>query len=464
MIAPLNTVTDCRTAAPLHDDGYRWRYIAVWGVGWLLLLAAIAGLVIGIVLSTFAVAFPLMAVCLLVFALMYRDAARLRYRAGSGLLGGLCGERGSFAPRTMDELIAACDTARRSGDRLSVVGSAWSNTLGQRTVRGRRLYMHRAVGRLGNARTWLAGTPLKQIQRELAAEDPSVQLVGVPGSSYVTIGAWIATLGHGNSGPAATHGLVIASAKVYDQATGLSMDMSPLKVMEAFGKGPGLAAQYVVLSVTAEEGIYENITVKRQGAQLVNLTDANWALDKRSVMRAVFIGNTKTLALRWIPHTGTELAESTVLKVWLFVFAALGWGSAMPYYKGKDSTGRLSDEVYLFPDALTPPQLWSQMILNIVNYELYTKDITLDASTLLQISDRLQRIHSEHGGRTELRTLGKYVFFDMAMWANTNAFRDAFAALHELGVNKCAQHPGKYVHTKETAACGGVRLVSVKEL
>ena len=325
------------------------------------------------------------------------------------------------------------------------------------------MYMHRATACLGQ-RTWLAGATLKEVQQRLALEEPSVQLIGVPSSCHVTLGAWVATLGHGNSGPAAAHGLVIASAKVFDQATGMVLNMNQGKVLDAFGKGAELASQYVVLSVTLEDGIFPNRVVKRQGRRLVTKADANWALDGRALMHAVFIGNTKTLALRWIPHVGEPLAESIILKVWLFVFAAMGWGSAMPNYEGNDSTGKISDEVYVFPDSFNPPQLWSQMILNIVNYELYTKDISLDATKLVEISERLQRLHAEFGGRTELRTLNDLVFFDMAMWAGEGAFRASFGALRDVGVGKCAQHAGKYLHTVGTAACGGVDLVPFNSL
>lgn len=479
---------DCPDGAPPRRDGYRCRYISVWCVGWLFLIGAIAGLAVGIFWSIphssdahdvtnaatnstldehperAAVAFPLAALCLVGFVLMYRDAARRRYRAGSGFLGGLCGEPSSTTPRTEDELEAACEEAALGGYRLTAVGNAWSNTLGQRTTRGRRIYMHRAAARTG-PRTWLAGATLKQVQKELAAETPSVQMVGVPSSSYVTLGAWVATMGHGNSGPAATHDLVVASARVFDQNLGGALDLNPARLKSVFGQGAEVASNHTVLSVTLEEqALYKNVDLRRQGKRVQTVAHANWALDPRAVMRAIFIGNSKTLALRWTPHEGKPLKESIVLKVWLFVFAAMGWGSAMPNYEGKDSSGKLSDEVYLFPDSFNPPQLWSQMILNIVNYEVYTKDIQLDGTKLIQISERLQELHAKYGGRTELRTLGDIVFFDMAMWAGEAAFRASFEALRKVGVLKCAQHPGKYLHTVGTAACGGVRLVDLQDL
>lgn len=479
---------DCPEDAPRRRDGYRARYIGVWCVGWLFLLGAIVGLTLGIFWSTphssdahgvsnaatnstldqhperAAVAFPLAALCMLGFALMYRNAARLRYRAGSGFLGGLCGEPSSTAPRTELELEAACKEARVGAYRLTAVGSAWSNTLGQRTTRGRRLYMHRATARVG-PRSWLAGATLKQVQNELAAETPSMQLIGVPSSSYVTLGAWVATMGHGNSGPAATHDLVVASAKVFDQNLGGSVDLNAARLLDVFGQGAEAAANHIVLTVTlGGKALYKNSALRRQGRRLQTAAHANWALDPRAVMHAVFIGNSKTLALRWIPHEGKPLKESTTLKVWLFVFAAMGWGSAMPNYEGNDSSGKLSDEVYLFPDSFNPPQLWFQMILNIVNYEVYTKDIKLDGERLLEISERLQELHTKYGGRTELRTLGGLVFFDMAMWSGDAAFRASFEALHDVGVTKCAQHPGKYLHAVGTAACGGVRLVNLQDL
>lgn len=478
----------CPETAERRTDDYRWRYIAVWTLGWILLIAAVSGLVVGIISSTphssdahsitdvatnstldqhperAAVAFPVALLCIVLFVLMYRDAARLRYRAGSGFLGGLCGEPTSVTPRTESELNAACKDASLGAYRLTAVGNAWSNTLAQRTTRGRRLYMNQATARLG-PRTWLAGATLKQVQKELAAETPSMQLIGVPSSSYVTLGAWVATLGHGNSGPAATHDLIVASATVFDQTLGGALEMNPSRLLDAFGKGAKAAANYIVLKVTLSgQAVYKNATVRRQGLRVTTLSHADWALDERALMRAIFIGNRKTLALRWIPHQGEAVAESIVLKVWLFVFAALGWGSAMPNYEGKDSSGKLSDEVYLFPDSFNPPQLWFQMILNIVNYELYTKDIRLDAPKLLEIIECLQGLHAKHGGRTELRSLGDIVFFDMAMWAGEEAFRASFEALHALGVKTCAQHQGKYCHTVGTAACGGVRLVDFQSL
>lgn len=471
----------CPENALRLSDGYRRRYISVWCVGWFFFIGGITGLVLGILWSTprgsdaanstldqhperATVAFLLAALCLLGFVLMYRDAARLRYRAGSGFLGGLCGEPSSTAPRTERELEAACKQAAVGAYRLTAVGSAWSNTLGQRTTRGRRLYMHRATARVG-PRTWLAGATLKQVQNELAAETPSMQLIGVPSSSYVTLGAWVATMGHGNSGPAATHDLVVASASVFDQNLGGSVDFNAARLRDVFGRGAEVAANYIVLKVTlGGQALYKNTALRRQGMRVQTLAHAEWALDSRAVMRAVFVGNSKTLALRWIPHEGEALAESIVLKVWLFVFAAMGWGSAMPNYEGNDSSGKLSDEVYLFPDSFNPLQLWFQMILNIVNYEVYTKDIQLDAGKLLEISERLQELHTKYGGRTELRTLGGLVFFDMAMWSGEAAFRASFEALRDVGVIKCVQHPGKYQHGKDVAAWGRVRFVDLKDL
>lgn len=469
-------------------DDYRWRYIGVWSVGWLFLIGAIVGLGLGISWSTpqssdahgvtaattsstldqhferAAVTFPLAALCLVGFVLMCRDAARLRYRAGSGFFGGLCGEPSSAAPRTECELEAACKEASFRGDRLTAVGSAWSNALAQRTTRGRRLYMHRATCRV-DERTWLAGATLKQVQNDLAAETPPMQLIGAPSSGYITLGAWVATTGHGSSGPAATHDLVVASARVFNQNMGWSVDLNAARLLDVFGQGVEAAANHIVLKVTlSSQSLCNNSILRRQGKRVQTLEHAEWALDPSSVMRAIFIGNSKTLALRWIPHDGLPLRESIVLKVWLFVFAAMGWGSAMPNYEGKDSSGKLSDETYLFPDSFNPAQLWTQMILNIVNYEVYTKDIKLDAKKLLEISTKLQELHTKYGGRTELRTLGGLVFFDMAMRAGDAAFRASFEALHKVGVCKCAQHSGKYLHTVGTAACGGVQIVNLKDL
>ena len=249
---------DCRhDARPV--DGYRWRYIAVWSVGWVAVGGALALLTLTI--FWFARQNTLEAVIALAgtvvagaaFGLMYRTPARIRFRAGSGLCGGIAREPSSFCPSTLAELRDNVQQARLDGDTLSVVGAAWSNVLAQRTVRGRRLYMHCMTGSVADergrvGRTWLAGTSLKIVQQSLAKE--SLQLIGVPSSSFVTIGAWVATICHGCSGPNSNHGMILARALVLDQLIGVEVDVGPERLLDMFGNGSVRARQYVVLTVT----------------------------------------------------------------------------------------------------------------------------------------------------------------------------------------------------------------------
>ena len=113
-----------------------------------------------------AIAFPGMALCFVLFAAMYRHSARLRFRAGSGLWGGLFRERGSAQPTSLMQLKQNMVDARIEGRPYTMVGAGWSNTLGQRTATGRRMYMHLMSGRLNerDRRTWLAGTTLKTVR------------------------------------------------------------------------------------------------------------------------------------------------------------------------------------------------------------------------------------------------------------------------------------------------------------
>ena len=269
-------------------------------------------------------------------------------------------------------------------------------------------------------------------------------------------------MGHGNSGPRTTHGMIIVRALVHDQLTGIEVEAGPERLLDMFGKGPQRAQQFVVLTVTIGEPgtLYPNSLVRRSARRVQTRGDAVWALRESPIMRAIFVGTTKTLAITWTEHTGQPIAESIVLKVWLFIFCAMGWGAAMPNYEGHDSTEKLSDAVYLFPDTFNPPQLYFQMLLRYVNYEVYTTDIALTPDNLLDICAELQKLHLVWGGRTEIRTLGKIVYFDMAMWDSTAGFRASFAALANIGIKKVAQHPGKYLHLERDAKCSGIEFVT----
>lgn len=465
------------------NDWYRLRYGLVWLFGFLSVSGGIILVVLSTMLATgmmhstrqlFSATAGYSGALLLfvVFALMYLPAARLRFRAGSGLLAGIAGEWSAFAPSSLEELRENCQRARIEGTPLTVVGNAWSNVLGQRTTIGRRIYMRRMVGRVPGDEnsdnpkaptTWLAGTTLKQVQYFF--NQRCVQLIGVPSSSYVTLGAWVATMAHGNSGPKADDGLIFVNARVLDMATGIEFEQNADRLMDMFGRGALRASQYLILSVTiGQYGLYENVSLRRQGRRVVTLDDAKWALDSSAWMRAIFVGDNKMLALRWIKNqSDDEKAENVLLKLWLLVFAAMGWGWAMPNYEGHQTTELVSEAVYLFPDNFQPYQLWFNSILNIVNFEFYA-NASLTPKTLLAISEELQQVHRRFGGRTELRSSAKLLYLDFALKESDAAFEAVFRALANLGLKRMAQHPGKYLFSRTHAECAGIELVNIKDL
>ena len=80
---------------------------------------------------------------------------------------------------------------------------------------------------------------------------------------------------------------------------------------------------------------------------------------------------------------------------------------------------------------------------------------------MLGIVERLQKLHSKLGGRTEIRIQNGVMYFDVAVHETRRNFASYFEALRELGVRQLAQHRGKHNRVRNEFERAGITLVEV---
>lgn len=413
------------------------------------------------------VLYTLAALAFFEFVLFSLPAAQLRYRAGDGLIFGCAGEPSSFAPTNLGEARNAAQKLRVAGEHGAVVGGAWSNVLQYRSTRGPRLHLRRLVGRAPERyghQAWLAGTELMDVNRELAKA--GLQLLNVPSYGCVTVGAWVATQGHGMAGAKTEQARIQVRAWVLDLLTGIETDDGPEALLEKFGSGPVKAAQFMVLVVVLDESkaLGREQALLRQTKMLRVPEDVTWFLRKDTVARVVFVGNSKALAITWDDAKGRERRRGGgVFKLQVLGFATTGWGGLLGSADNRDHTEKTSAVALFFHVFLNPLYIWFYLASGVVNFEAYTTDVPITPEALLTLTTHLQDVHRRHGGRSELRVQGKFLYVDGFAW-NRRGIRATFAALADLGAKRVALHPGKYNLEREDVTCGGLALVTPYEI
>lgn len=451
-------------------DFYRTRYLLVWTVGFAIFFTSIGMLVWAIVSSSepyrAAILYIVAAACFVFFILMRLGPAQLRTRAGSGLLFGIAGSPNSFAPSSMEAAREAALALRRREERADVVGGAWSNVLRYESAQATRIYTRRMVGRNREAgkHVWFAGTELMDVQKELAKEGK--QIVNMPSYGGVTIGAWIATQGHGMTGASTPYGRVPVKARVLDLLTGIETDDGPQALLEKFGLDRKASSQYLILWVSLDDSpaLGPNTTLIRSHRLLTTAADAEWLLSKDARMCVVFVGNTKALAARWLPAKGVKVNKGGVLfDTWMTTFAVTGWGGLLGDPSAAQKTETVQKAVMLFHTYLYPSFIYLYLLFGVVNFEAYTTDIPITPTTLLSLTQTLQSVHAAHGGRSEIRVQGKLLYVDGFAWSRAGQ-RATFAAMAAVGVKRCALHPGKYAVLVEDVTCSGLDLVAPREI
>lgn len=394
----------------------------------------------------------LLAAAFLVTALLYlltsNRQSYTRWRAGRLWGGGWLFSTPTVSTEQTIEHAARLQRSLRKGECVEVVGGAWSNVLRREPVRGSPLYMTlmRGKAEFGSSR-WLAGTPLWEVHRELRKR--GLVAVNVPSYSGVTIGAWVATIGHGMPGRMFDHGLICASALVLDIKTGIVSFDGPSKLEDKFGRSRSRAAQFLVLEVelSGSPSLVADVPCIRSSRWLLDdEKDAQWLLDKSAASAVVFVGRGGALALRWSPIKANQRRPSRgarfVLDDASYALFSLT-GRLLRRADGLEHTQLLSDATYLFSAYLWPIYTLSFLLLPLRNTELYTTDLVLTPAKLMEVTQRLKSHYKTYNGRCEVRFLGVITFFDCFSWSY-GGMGAIVEALADLGVERVAIHPGKF--------------------
>lgn len=389
-------------------------------------------------------------------------SSQVRLRAGAGGLGYV--PRLATSPATKQDLERVCNHIfEMTGGLPRVVGGGWSNVLQRRSAVGNLVYTHRMKGLVDKAvpTKWLPGTPIADVQRYLGNLQPPQVLVNVPSYSYVSIGAWVATLGHGWPGGQFTHSLPAVKARVLDCKTGIITSANPALLRDYFGKGEQRARQFVVLYVDLNESetLVQDQRVQRQLKYVRSLMDVAWIRGKDSVMAALLVGRSETLALKWqrVNLQSTDSAK-WLTNVRISLFATTGaFGPPNETRIEKVSSGVALLSLYLYPLYVA---MW--LLIGLTNFEFYT-NVKLSDEDLHTLTKSLQSVHRVHGGRCEIRFLSTTTFFDFFAW-NAQGMRAMMSALVRVGITEAALHPGKFQVAVADAACVGLNLVTAKAM
>lgn len=445
-----------------HAAMFAFTYALAWTLTFLLLLASL-GTLVGGALSLADHSSPfhprgnhperaalLAAVCLgttLLYLLTSNPRSYARWRSGRLWGGGWLFSTPTISTEQTIERATRLQRSASDGESVEVVGGAWSNVLRREAVRGVPLEMSLMRGKAEGGRSrWLAGTPLWEVHRDLKKR--GLVAVNVPSYSGVTIGAWVATMGHGMPGRAFDHDIVCVSALVLDLKTSIVSFDGPSKLEDKFGGSRRRAAQFLVLEVelSASPTLVSDAPCVRSSRWLAYETDSRWLLDKSALAAVVFVGYGGALALRWAPVKPGQRRPSRGARRALddasyALFSVTG--RFLSKADGLEHTQPLSNAVYLFSVYLWPAYTLSFLLLPLRNTELYTTDLDLSPAKLLEVSTALTSHFKVYNGRCEVRFLGVVTFFDIFSWSS-DGLRALVRVLADLGVQRVAMHPGKF--------------------
>jgi hypothetical protein len=348
----------------------------------------------------------------------------------------------------------------------TVIGRAWSFYVQRAGPREPRLFTHTFEARLGE-RTWLSGTTVAQVQRELRP----LTLTCHPSLDDITIGAWFVTSAHGNQGDATPgNSQLFQSADVVDMRTGATQAVSSYPELRRMFDGPEGAA-YVVMSVTiARDAVVEDGWLQKRGFVIDSpLVAAEWLLP-RAYLRILMVGAARTgaIGLRWTSvydqeqdHVDPHDCSRYCTLIQTDVCAAMGGcHETMLAWTGKT---RRSDAIAWIPPL---PGVFTLTALcgGISNFEAFFRmPSPMTGNTLFRLIQELGAMHARCGGRTELRFASQadfdVVYLDFSMAAKFAG--DAFRLLRQgFGVERIALHPGKHTRVS-TLPC---QRVTVSEI
>lgn len=472
--------------------GYAWTYTLAWALNLAAILIGIAIVATSASLASAAASGrAIAALCgavLAVSALLGRNLhRRVLIRAG----------RFIFArwhdqfPCTETQLRSAIRHLKKQngGSYPTIVGRGWGLFLQQRATASPLLFTHALVGRCSSSHGtrstlwWYAGTTVKQIADELALLDEPLAFDSHPSLGDVSIGSAYAMANHGNGGDLnGGFSRSLQMARIIDMETDRVLLCNRKKVRELFDSPQ--AGRYAVSAVLLNrDGLVQNHDVQKAMRKVSDLRSCEWWLSDGAYLRALFIGSARPYGtgLRWtsiydtaVAHRDPHLCSKVCTLLQADAMSAIGgpfWDSLLfeesDRWRGITTRreANLWSPMSYFVPAVYAAVLWSSLR----NFEIIfnldgttTGDRGLTAQQLCDVLSRLQQMHRQHGGRTEVRcgkrTPEAPIFLDVSMRDN---FDKPFQIVHDvLGVCRVALHPGK-MQLRDTGCCVAVPIGAI---
>jgi len=459
---------------------YSFSFVTIWLVG-LLGLLLLFPLGVWFFLSTAfnGVDYPLLAafiVCtiLALFGAWTRFWPTIKHLVRAGVL-----FEGVFTdrfPRTEAELITHALAAYDSGNKsLTTVSHGWSWYLSKQAARGPRLWTTRFTGpvdtddHLDNVPLhWKSGTTLVEVKKRFKAVGKTV--VDTPSMEWLSLGSWISSCSHGHPGTLSIgtsplHWL--ESARVLDCETKqISIDDESVLLAKFLSKQTSQiskSSQYVILSVKFKaDAVVPNTLVARKGTDVKDVTDVDRWL-RGEFIRLIFVSrHKKSLGVVWSrpvgepvitdeKHMHPHTCSTVCFHCHSDVDAAVPWGGLCGFGATRHNYGGFAELDHAYASispTFFPFQTILPQIFTVYNLELFLPILPRNRNSRLLFSliKRLEGFHFENGGRTELRLASdaSVLFLDLST-QNLNAVDVYFRLLKAIGLDRGAQHPGKFI-------------------
>lgn len=321
--------------------------------------------------------------------------------------------------------------------QVLVVGAGWSSFLTRRVFTRKQLFTRTLRGQFDNG-LWGAGTSIGSVQAALAKHGKT--LPSHPSILGATLGGWVFTNSHGSGGGAWQPAL--GRVVVLDTQAGRVLQVHDRTRL--FHDAASVAEQrrYVVLEVEVRP--VENVRCFRRALHIRRPVDCAAFLDRRTLVRMIFVDRHGALCFVWTPGASTDPEDDwrgRLLPAWIFGSKLLppfltGWVPPAVWNR----TMTLRDAHHFSPD---PPYFTGLFAWLVTNVEVFVTT-PLDNKRLFDLCAALRAVLATTSGRCEVRYESNQLFLDFAT-PFTATYRPVFEMLSRVfGPNvRISLHKGK---------------------
>ena len=407
------------------------------------------------------------------FTRLYTNAKHL-IRAGVFWEGILFSDR---FPTTEEELVQFCIEAyeRENGKRVLIPSHGWSWYLKKQPAQGPRVWTTRFVGSIDYDSflplVWRAGTALAEVKKNYAAIGRT--LIDTPSMEWLSLASWIVSCSHGHpglssKGKSPLHW--VERARVLDLVTKKITDDDETILMSKFHSSPtsnslsSPSARFVILTVQIRaSAVVEDIAVQRFAAR-IDSPDRLLQWKRGQFVRLMFISrHRRSLGIVWTNPTNGVVNLTARYHMHPHLCSRIAFwqhsdvDSALPCncwdfgekLEAYDGYAKMSEAFSGINPQFFPLQTMLPQILCVFNHELICPIPSSkqgDVNWLFNLIIRLEDFHYNFGGRTELRLSGDdtLLYLDLSI-RSVGSMKAYHSVLFEYGIQKAAQHAGKYV-------------------